>query len=84
MTSALLVPQRAVTDLQGKSQIRTVGADNKVVVQTVTLGSRVGNRWIVQKGLSAGTRVIVDATAAQAGTVVKPQPAGPEQPIAEE
>jgi RND family efflux transporter MFP subunit len=84
MTSALLVPQRAVTDLQGKSQIRTVGADNKVVVQTVTLGSRVGNRWIVQKGLSAGTRVIVDATAAQAGTIVKPQPAGPEQPIAEE
>ena len=67
MTSALLVPQRAVTELQGSSQVRTVGEDNKVTVQTVTLGGRVGNRWIVQKGLDPGTRVIVDATTRAAG-----------------
>jgi membrane fusion protein (multidrug efflux system) len=77
MTSALLVPQRAVTDLQGKSQVRTVGQDNKMTVQTVTLGGRVGSRWIVQKGLDAGARVIVDATTVAAGTVVKPTIAAP-------
>jgi RND family efflux transporter MFP subunit len=77
MTSALLVPQRAVTDLQGKSQVRTVGQDNKVTVQTVTVGGRVGSRWIVQKGLDAGARVIVDATTVAAGTVVKPTIAAP-------
>ena len=84
MTSALLVPQRAVNDLQGKSQVRTVGEDNKVTVQTVILGSRVGNRWIVQKGLNAGMRVIVDATTVPAGTLVKPKTAAPEAPLAEE
>jgi membrane fusion protein (multidrug efflux system) len=73
MTSALLVPQRAVTELQGKSQVRTVGLDNKVAVQTVTLGGHVGNRWVVQQGLDAGARVIVDATTAPAGTLVKPR-----------
>jgi membrane fusion protein, multidrug efflux system len=75
MTSALLVPQRAVTELQGKTQVRTVGEGNKVNVQTVTLASRVGNRWIVQKGLDAGARVIVDATQVPAGTVVRAKPA---------
>jgi RND family efflux transporter MFP subunit len=73
MTRALLIPQRAVTDLQGKSQVRTVGLDNKVAVQTVTLGGHVGNRWVVQQGLDAGARVIVDATSAPAGTLVKPR-----------
>jgi RND family efflux transporter MFP subunit len=77
MTSALLVPQRAVTELQGKSQVRTVGDDNKVNVQTVTLVGRAGNRWIVQKGLDAGARVIVDATQVPAGTVVRAKPAPP-------
>jgi RND family efflux transporter MFP subunit len=84
MTSALLVPQRAVNDLQGKSQVRTVGEDNKVAVQTVILGSRVGNRWIVQKGLNAGMRVIVDATTVPPGTLVKPKTAAPDAPLAEE
>ena len=77
MTSALLVPQRAVSDLQGKTQVRTVGRDNKVNVQTVTLGGRVGNRWIVQQGLNAGARVIVDATQIPPGTVVQPRTAAP-------
>jgi hypothetical protein len=66
-----------VTELQGKSQVRTVGDDNKVNVQTVTLVGRAGNRWIVQKGLDAGARVIVDATQVPAGTVVRAKPAPP-------
>lgn len=76
MTSALVVPQRAVSELQGKSQVRTIGDDNKVAVQTITLAGRVGNRVIVEKGLNAGARVIVDATQVPAGTVVRPKPAG--------
>jgi RND family efflux transporter MFP subunit len=79
VTSALLVPQRAVTELQGTTQVRTVGRDNKVNVQTVTLGGRVGNRWIVQQGLDAGARVIVDATQLRAGTIVQPKTAAPAQ-----
>ncbi len=71
--SALVVPQRAVSELQGKSQVRTVEQNNKVSLKTVTLGDRVGNRWIVQDGLERGARVIVDATQVPAGTVVKPR-----------
>jgi membrane fusion protein (multidrug efflux system) len=70
--NALLVPQRAVNDLQGKSEVRVVGADNKVSLKTVTLGGRAGNRWIVQRGLDPGARVIVDATLVPGGTVVRP------------
>jgi membrane fusion protein (multidrug efflux system) len=69
--NALLVPQRAVNDLQGKSQVRVVGADNKVSLKTVTVGGRAGNRWIV-RGLEPGARVIVDATLVPEGTVVNP------------
>ena len=49
-TDALLVPQRAVTELQGSFQVRVVGADNKVSTRTVTVGDRVGSRWIVDRG----------------------------------
>jgi membrane fusion protein (multidrug efflux system) len=71
---ALLVPQRAVTDLQGKSQVRIVGPDDKVEVKTVTLGGPAGGRFIVKGGLHPGARVIVDATQLPGGTTVKPQP----------
>ena len=45
-------------------------------IRTVTLGQRVGNRWIVEKGLQAGDRVVVDAPSLKDGATVKPQPAG--------
>jgi len=69
---ALLVPQRAVSEMQSMSQVRVVGADNKVEVKTVTLGQQSGDRWIVAKGLEPGTRVIVDAPLIPPGTVVSP------------
>ena len=71
---ALLVPQRAVTELQGASQLRVVGADGKVSVRTVTLGDRVGGRWIVTEGLEAGRRVVVDAPQLRDGQTVKTRP----------
>src|SRR6185437_13949211 len=50
--NALLVPQRAVTELQGRDQIAVVGTDNKVNVRTVEMGDRVGQMWIVNSGLN--------------------------------
>ena len=57
---ARLVPQRAVTELQGSYQVAVVGSDNKVSIRPVTVGDRVGNLWIVTDGLNAGERVIVE------------------------
>ena len=77
--SVLLVPQRAVSELQNGFQLRVVTADNKINVRTVTLGRRVGNRWIVEKGLEAGDRVVVDAPSLRDGTAVSPRPAAPSE-----
>jgi membrane fusion protein (multidrug efflux system) len=57
---ALLVPQRAVSELQGGYQVAVIGADNKADVRTVTVGDRVDNRWIIVSGLNAGDRVVVE------------------------
>jgi membrane fusion protein (multidrug efflux system) len=57
---ALLVPQRAVSELQGSYQVAVVDADNKVHVQAVQVGDRSGNLWIIEHGLSAGERVVVE------------------------
>jgi len=73
--NALLVPQRAVSELQGGVQLRVLTPDNKVSVKTVTLGGRSGNRWIVEKGLQANDRVLIDAPTVRDGTVVDPHPA---------
>lgn len=59
-TGALLIPQRAVTELQGSYQVAVVSTDNKVSIRPVTVGDRVGNLWIVTDGLKAGERVIVE------------------------
>jgi RND family efflux transporter MFP subunit len=57
---ALLVPQRAVTELQGSHQVAVVGNDNKVSIRPVTVGERVGKMWIVTDGLKPGERVVVE------------------------
>jgi membrane fusion protein (multidrug efflux system) len=74
LETALLVPQRAVSELQGGALVRLVGPDNRVVTRPVTLGDRVGNRWIVKNGLQAGDRVIVEAPTVRDGAVVVPKP----------
>jgi membrane fusion protein (multidrug efflux system) len=76
-TDALLVPQRAVTELQGSFQVRVVDRSNKVATRTVTPGERVGSRWIIDKGLEPGTRVVVEGAAARDGVVVNPSPFTP-------
>jgi membrane fusion protein (multidrug efflux system) len=57
---ALLIPQRAVIELQGSHQVAVVGSDNKVSIRPVTVGERVGKLWIVNEGLKAGERVVVE------------------------
>jgi len=73
---ALLVPQRAVTELQGAHQVAVVGADDKVSIRAVTVGERVGELWIVTDGLKAGERVVVEGQMKiRDGSQVKPVPA---------
>ncbi len=57
---ALLVPQRAVSELQGSYQVAVVGADNTATIKVVTLGPRDGSLWVVEKGLSPGDRIVVE------------------------
>ena len=57
---ALLIPQRAVIELQGSYQVAVVGNDNKVSIRPVKVGDRVGSLWIVTDGLKAGERVVVE------------------------
>jgi RND family efflux transporter MFP subunit len=72
LENALLVPQRAVTELQGAAQVRVVAPGNKVSVRNVTLGARVGNRWVVQQGLAPGDDVVLDGPQLRDGTPVTP------------
>jgi membrane fusion protein (multidrug efflux system) len=57
---ALLVPQRSVSEVQGKYMVAVVGADSKVDIRPVTPAERVGNLWIILEGLKPGERVIVE------------------------
>jgi membrane fusion protein (multidrug efflux system) len=71
---ALLVPQRAVTELQGSFQVRVVGGDNTASTRTIKVGERVGSRWIVEEGLQPGTRVVVEGAPTRDGSVVNARP----------
>jgi RND family efflux transporter MFP subunit len=59
---ALLVPQRAVSELQGTYQVAVVGDDGKVSIRAVTVGPRVDSLWVIDTGLHAGERVVVEGT----------------------
>lgn len=72
---ALLVPQRAVTELQGSYQVAVVDAENKVSIRTVTPGDRTGSDWIITNGLNAGERVVAEgAQKVRPGSQVNPKP----------
>jgi len=59
-SGALLIPQKAVIELQGSHQVAVVGDDNKVSIRPVTVGERVGKLWIVTEGLKPGERVVTE------------------------
>jgi membrane fusion protein (multidrug efflux system) len=60
LPNAILVPQRAVADLQGMNQIYVVGSDDTVHVRTVQLGAQIGPKIIITSGLSAGETVVTE------------------------
>lgn len=74
-SGVLVVPQRAVTELQGSYQIAVVDPQNKVHIRSVSVGNQVGTDWVVEKGLQRGDRVIVEGIQkAKDGLTVNPQP----------
>jgi len=82
---ALVVPQRAVTELQGGSRVAVAGADGKAEIRAVETGPRFHDLWVIEKGVKAGENVIVSGLQyVRAGTPVaaKPAPPTPSTPAA--
>jgi membrane fusion protein, multidrug efflux system len=74
---ALLVPQRAVTELQGSYQVAVVGSDNKVDIRPVKVTERVGNLWVIDEGLKPSEKVIVEGVQkVKQDMAVNPMPYG--------
>ena len=82
---ALVVPQRAVTELQGSYQIAVINADNKVHIQDVEVGPQIGTNWVITNGLKPGEQVVIEGNGKLAdGMPVHPHPAAPEQASADQ
>jgi membrane fusion protein (multidrug efflux system) len=77
---AILIPQRAVNQLQGGFQVAVVGSDDKAEVRPVVPGVRVGKLWQIDSGLKPGDRVVVEGfSKVKPGITVKPQEAPAEE-----
>jgi membrane fusion protein (multidrug efflux system) len=73
---ALLIPQRAVQELQNLYSVAVVGADNKVTFRNVKVGPREGSLWVIEEGLKPGERVVVEGLQKiRDGMVVAPKAA---------
>ena len=80
-TKALLVPQRAVTELQDKHLVAVVGADNKVSMRAVKVGERTDAEWVIEEGLKSGERVVVEGIQkVREGVTVAPTPLAEPKP----
>src|SRR5215831_5609101 len=72
---ALLVPQKAVSELQGNYQVAVVDRDNKVQIRPVKVGERAGPDWIIEQGLKPGERVVAEGVQkVRGGMAVNPKP----------
>jgi len=90
--NAILVPQKAVQELQATYSVAVVQNDNTVEIRQVTTGPRVGDLWVIREGLHAGDRVVVEGLQkVRPGVTVNPTvvpiekapPAAPQEPGAE-
>ena len=71
---AILVPQRAVTELQGIYNVAVVGSGDTVEIRMVTPAERIGTLWVIDSGLKAGDRIVVEGLQkVRAGMKVKPE-----------
>ncbi|MCM2330406.1 MAG: efflux RND transporter periplasmic adaptor subunit [Pseudomonas sagittaria] len=83
---AILLPQRAVSELQSVHRVFVIKADDTVEVRQVQVGQRLGSDWVVESGLKAGERVAVASLLRlRPGMTVKPRPADASElpPVAE-
>jgi RND family efflux transporter MFP subunit len=75
LVDARLIPQRAISELQGGFRARVVGPDNRISTREVTVGDRLGSMWVVRSGLRPGEQVAVEgAPFTKDGDVVTPKP----------
>lgn len=82
---ALLVPQRSVTEMQGRFQVAVVGSDNKVDIRTVKAAERVEKLWVIDEGLKPGERIVFEGVQkVRPGMTVQVKPTGAEQKKTEE
>ncbi len=73
---ALLVPQRAVQELQGEYELALVDSANKIAFRTVKVGDRVGSYWVIEQGLKPTDRVVIEGLQdIKTGQTVDPKPA---------
>jgi membrane fusion protein, multidrug efflux system len=73
--NALLVPQPAVTEVQGSYQVYVIGHDNRVTICPVKVGERVDTMWVIKTGLTVGEQVVVQGQQAlRTGMLVSPKP----------
>ncbi|MDT8902544.1 efflux RND transporter periplasmic adaptor subunit [Anaeroselena agilis] len=85
-TGALLVPERAVQEMLGKTFITVVAEGDKAESRPVKMGPKVGTMWIVEDGLAEGDRIVVEGFAkAPPGTplkvsMIEPEPNGAAKP----
>ena len=78
---AMIVPQRAVTEMQGKYLVAVVKADNTIDIRPVVVGERVETGWLVEKGLEPGEGVVAEGTQkVRPGMSVTPKPFEPAAP----
>ncbi len=72
----IVVPERAVTELQGRYFVWTLGAEDKATQRAVKVGARLEGQWLIEDGLKVGDRVIVEGTQkVREGSVVTPMTA---------
>jgi membrane fusion protein (multidrug efflux system) len=71
----IVIPQKAVQQIQSMQTVYTVGADNKALMRPIVTGNRTGELWIVEQGLKPGERIVVEGLLkVRPGAAVEPQP----------
>jgi membrane fusion protein (multidrug efflux system) len=75
LQNAVVVPQRAMNEVQGTYSLGIIGADNKVEIRPVKVGARTGTDWVITAGLQPGEKVVVEGLQKITnGAVVVPKP----------
>jgi membrane fusion protein (multidrug efflux system) len=73
--AALVIPQRAVSEVQGRYLVAVVSPENKVAIKPVKVEERIGQLWVIDEGLKVGEKVVAEGTQkVREGIVVSPKP----------